>query len=77
MTNEGNGTLKALQSIDRSIQLLLKLKISEIKRDRSQSEMILLLDSLGFKSGEIIKVLGASEGSVRPIISRAHKKDKK
>ena len=77
MTNEGNGTLKALQSIDRSIQLLLKLKISEIKRDRSQSEMILLLDSLGFKSGEIIKVLGASEGSVRPNISRAHKKDKK
>jgi len=77
MTTDANGLLEALQSIEHSIELLLKLKISEVKGDRSQSEMILLLDSLGFKSGEIIKFLGASEGTVRPILSRAHMKNKK
>jgi DNA-directed RNA polymerase specialized sigma24 family protein len=77
VSTEDNGSLEALQSIQRSIELLLKLKADQLKGDRSQSEMILLLDSLGFKSGEIIKILGASDKTVRPILSRARKKRKK
>ena len=66
--------LEALSQIERSIELLLKLKISELKGDRNQSETILLLNSLGFKSGKIIKYLGASQKTVRPILSRGRKK---
>lgn len=63
-----------LAEIARAADLLLKLKIYELKGERNQSEMILLLDSLGFKSGEIIRLLGASETTVRPILSRARKR---
>lgn len=66
-----------LQAIERSLELLVKLTVQELKGDKSQSEMILLLDSLGFKSGEIAKFLGASPASVRPILSRARNKKKK
>lgn len=68
---------KDLQGIARSLELLLKLKMQELKGERSQSEMILLLDSLGFKSGEIVKLLGASPATVHPLLSRAHRKKKK
>ncbi len=68
---------EAVQDLSRSIELLLKLKIAELRGDRSQSEMILFLDSLGFKSGEIIKLMGASAATVRPILSRGKKNKKK
>lgn len=67
----------SLQELNRGVELLLKLKIAELRGDRSQSEMILFLDSLGFKSGEIIKLTGASAATVRPILSRGRKKTKK
>lgn len=73
MSNEA----EALQELNRSIELLLKLKVAELKGDRSQSDMILFLDSLGFKSGEIIKLTGASGASVHPILSRARSSKKK
>jgi len=65
------------QDLNRAIELLLKLKIAELRGDRSQSEMILFLDSLGFKSGEIIKLTGASGATVHPILSRGRKNKKK
>ena len=73
----GTDSSRDLQSIERALELLLKLKVQELKGERSQSEMILLLDSLGFKSGEIVKCLGASPATVRPILSRARSKKKK
>jgi len=76
MDHADSGTLEAIAGIRRSTELLLKLKICELRGERSQSEMILLLNSLGFKSGEIIRLLGASESTVRPILSRARKKRK-
>lgn len=76
MNNERDEHLKALHGIDRSLKLLLRLKISELRGERDQKEMILLLDSLEFKSGEIIDLLGAAESTVRPTLSRAHKKKK-
>lgn len=76
MRNDDNGNVETL-GLERSIELLLKLRIHEVKGDRSQSETIRFLDSLGFRSGEIIRLLGASEGTVRPILSRARAQKKK
>jgi len=72
-----NGNLEGVEALSRSTELLLRLKIHELKGDRSQSEMILFLDKLGFKSGEIIRLLGATAATVRPILSRGRKNKKK
>jgi len=73
----GEGNLEGIEALSRSTELLLKLKIHELKGEKSQSEMILFLDTLGFKSGEIIRLLGATAGTVRPILSRGRKKKKR
>jgi DNA-directed RNA polymerase specialized sigma24 family protein len=73
----GEGKLEGIEALSRSNELLLKLKIHELKGEKSQSEMILFLDTLGFKSGEIIRLLGATAGTVRPILSRGRKNKKK
>jgi hypothetical protein len=73
VSNGEKGNLEAIANIGRLAELLLKVKIHELRGDRSQSEMILLLDSLGFKSAEIIRFLEAPENTVRPILSRARK----
>ena len=77
MSTSDNPTVEVLKDISRTLELLVKLKIHELKGDQNQSEMIRLLDSFGFKSGEIIRLLGASQTSVRPILSRARKRKTK
>jgi hypothetical protein len=72
----GDGDNERLGGLTRIAELLLRLKIHEMKGERNQTEMICLLDSLSFKSGEIIQFLGASAASVRPILSRGRKKTK-
>lgn len=74
MGNVGDNKLEALEGIGRSLKLLVKLNIAGVRGERSQREMILFLDSMGFTSGEIIDLLGASAATVRPTLSRAHKK---
>ncbi len=73
----GEGNLEGIEALSRSTELILRLKIQELKGDRSQSEMILFLDALGFKAGEIIRLLGATASTVHPILSRGRKKKKK
>jgi hypothetical protein len=73
MANEEKAA-DALEAIARAAHLLLRLKIHELKGDRTQSEMILFLNEVGFTSGEIIDFLGATATTVRPILSRGRKK---
>ena len=77
VSDEHNEQLETLKALERHSQLLLKLKVAELRGERGQKEMILLLDSIGFRSGEIIDLLGAAPNTVRPILSRAHKKKTK
>lgn len=62
-----------LQSIARSLNLLVKLKVAEVQGDRQQNEMILWLHSLGWRPIEIAEVLGTTANNVNPVISRARK----
>jgi len=62
-----------LQSIARSLNLLVKLKIREAQGDRKLNEMILLLHSLGCRPKEIAEALGKTPNDVNPVISRARK----
>lgn len=73
----GEGNLEGIAALNRATELLLRLKIHEIKGERSQSEMILYLDTLGFKAGEIIRLLGATAATVHPVLSRGRKNKNK
>jgi len=60
-----------LSDLQRSIQLLIKLKLLEIQGSKSQKEMILMLDGLDCTAGEISELLGVAKTTVAPIVSRA------
>lgn len=60
-----------LAGIERSIQLLIKLKLAEVQGEKSQTEMILMLGGCGCTAGEIAALLGRPKTSVAPILSRA------
>ena len=64
---------KLLQSIVRSLNLLVKLKVKEAQGDRKLKEMVLLLHSLGCRPMEIAEVLGRTSNDINPIISRSRK----
>lgn len=62
-----------LESIARSLNLLVKLRVVEAQGERKQNEMILWLHSLGFRPIEIAEVLGKTANDINPVISRARK----
>jgi DNA-directed RNA polymerase specialized sigma24 family protein len=62
-----------LDSIARSLNLLVKLKVKEAQGDRKLNEMIRLLHALGCRPKEIAEVLGKTPNDVNPVISRARK----
>ena len=60
-----------LTDIQRSVQLLIKLKLAEIQGSRTQKDMILMLGELGCSAKEIADLLGIAKTSVAPTLSRA------
>jgi hypothetical protein len=62
-----------LQSIARSLNLLVKLKVMEVQGERKLKEMVLLLHSLGCRPIEIAEILGKTSNDINPIISRSRK----
>ena len=70
-------TNEILLSMARSLNLLVKLKVKEVQGDRNNTEMILLLHSLGCRPVEIAEALGKTSNDVNPVISRARKQDGK
>jgi len=71
--HEAGMTDELLQSISRSVNLLVKLKVNEAQGDRKLNEMILILHSLGCRPREIADVLGKKSSDINPVISRARK----
>lgn len=67
MSNDNDATAR----LARALELLLKLKIQEIRGDRNQSQMILLLGELGATAAEIEALLGANRATIAPLLSRA------
>lgn len=60
-----------LERIERSIQLIIKLKLADAQAGKSQKETILMLGSLGCSAAEIADLLGVARTSVAPTLSRA------
>jgi hypothetical protein len=66
-----------MTQIARSLDLLVKLKIEEVKKDRSQREMIHFLFGLGVGSGDIATLLGVNRTTVDPELSKLRSKENK
>jgi DNA-directed RNA polymerase specialized sigma24 family protein len=60
-----------VEELRRLVELNLRVHVHALKRDQNQSEMIRLLNGLGFTSAEIAATLPAPLSSVKPIVSRA------
>ena len=63
--------VEPIERIARSMDLLLRLKLGEVKGDRSQRDMIRFLGSHGATAGEIASLLGVSSTTVHPELSKA------
>jgi hypothetical protein len=60
-----------IEQLVRSVDLLLRLKLREVRGDRTQKEMILLLGEMGGTAAEIASLLGVSRTNVDPVLSKA------
>lgn len=72
-SQDAQTTDELLQSLSRSVNLLVKLKVKDFQGDRKLNEMILLLHSLGCRPIEIAEALGKKSNDINPVISRARK----
>ncbi len=57
--------------IARSVEMLVRLKVEEIKGSRSKTDMIRFLANLGATSPEIVSFLAVPLTTVAPIVSKA------
>lgn len=73
MNNNGQPN-ETLERIERLLKVMVKLKITEFRGDKTQNELIFLLDSLGCGTAEIAELLGTTRNSVSPVLSRAKRK---
>ena len=71
-----NNTQDPMHQIARNLELLLRLKVEELKKDRSQKEMIRSLFELGAESGEIASLLRVSNTTVNPELSKLRAAEK-
>jgi hypothetical protein len=67
----GSKAIEPVAQIARSVDLLVRLKIEELKHDRTQREMIRFLASLGVPAGEIASLLCIRRTTVDPELSKA------
>jgi hypothetical protein len=58
----------------RSVDLLLRVKVEELRADKNQTQMIHMLGRIGMTGPEIASVLGADYKTVAPILSKSKAK---
>jgi len=63
--------IEPIEQLVRSVDLLIRLKLQEIRGDRSQKEMILLMGEMGATGAEIASLLGINRTNVAPVLSKA------
>jgi DNA-directed RNA polymerase specialized sigma24 family protein len=66
-----------ISAIRRYVELLVRLKLEDARDDRSQKDMIFLLDACGCSPSEIATLLNTTPNSVSPVLSRGRAKSKR
>lgn len=57
-----------------ALELLVKMKVDEIRGNRSDTEMVLYLSRLGCSPSRIAQLLSIPTTTINPILSKARKK---
>jgi len=70
---QSSSDTELLESIARSLSLLVKLQVKNAQGKRKLNEMILELNALGCRPVEIADALGKTPNDVNPVLSRARK----
>jgi DNA-directed RNA polymerase specialized sigma24 family protein len=74
---DDDSELTLLKDVARSLKILVRIGLDNIRGDRNQKDMILLLDSIGCGHTEIAEILGISQNSVGPALSRGRRSPNK
>ena len=69
--------ISILKKAARLLEILVRINLQTIKGDRTQGEMILMLDTVGCGPSEIASLLGTTSNTVNVTLSNAKKKQKK
>lgn len=72
--SDGRDELVLFQKITRLLEILVRLNLKNMKGDRSQNDMILLLDSVGCGQSEIADFLGTTTNTVDVSLYKAKRK---
>lgn len=75
-TNESS-ELALLNKMTRLLEILVRLNLQAMRGERTQRDMILILDSVGCGPSEIADLLGTTSNTVNVALSNAKKKRKK
>ena len=74
MNNLNGNSESTLLRIERLMKIMVKLRLEELRGEKTQNDMIFFLDGLGCGATEIADLLGANKNSVGPVLSRAKSK---
>jgi DNA-directed RNA polymerase specialized sigma24 family protein len=66
--------LAALKKVARLLEILTRLNLQTMRGDRTQQDMVLLLDTVGCGPSEIADLLGTTANTVNVTLSNAKKK---
>ena len=69
--------LAALKKVARLLEILTRLNLQTMRGDRTQQDMVLLLDSVGCGPSEIADLLGTTPNTINVTLSNAKKKKRK
>jgi hypothetical protein len=73
VANDGN-ELALLKKMTRLLEILVRLDLQKMRGDRSQSNMISLLDSVGCGPSEIADFLGTTTNTVNVALYKAKRR---
>jgi len=65
-----NEAVEEIRALRTSVELLVRLKLEEVWGERTQKEMIQLLDSCGCTPTQIASLLKTTTNTVNPVLSR-------
>jgi len=72
-TNQGD-EISALNKMTHMLEILVRLNLQSMRGDRTQGDMVLMLDSVGCGPSEIADLLGTTSNTVNVTLSNAKKK---
>jgi len=70
----GGDELTALRKMARLLEVLVRLNLETMRGNRSQADIISVLDSVGCRQSEIADLLGTTSNTVNVALYKAKKK---